>query len=128
MKKTMWGQRLPALLLALVLCLSLLPAAALADDGDFTIENGVLIKYNGPGGAVVIPDGVTVLRANTFGACNALTRILLPVNITFSSNTVFNGITPLDIYYRGTQAQWDAKSNHPLTTYTLHVNHTGPLP
>ena len=30
MKKTMWGQRLPALLLALVLCLSLLPSQVLA--------------------------------------------------------------------------------------------------
>lgn len=54
MKKTMWGQRLPALLLALVLCLSLLPTAAFAaeekqysgeDDGmvwDFDQATGTL--------------------------------------------------------------------------------------
>ncbi|MDE7262356.1 MAG: hypothetical protein K2N78_09940 [Oscillospiraceae bacterium] len=54
-----WKQRLPALRLALVICLSLLPTAALADEGNFTIKDGVLTKYNGPGGVVTIPDGVT---------------------------------------------------------------------
>ena len=31
----------------------------MSDLKDFVIENGVLKKYNGSGGQVVIPDGVT---------------------------------------------------------------------
>ena len=30
----------------------------MSDSKDFVIKNGVLEKYNGPGGEVVIPDGV----------------------------------------------------------------------
>lgn len=90
MKKTMWGQRLPALLLALVLCLSLLPAAALADDGDFTIENGVLIKYNGPGGAVVIPDGVTVIGESAFLSRTDITSVTIPDGVTEIGRSAFN--------------------------------------
>ena len=55
-------KRCLSLLLALVMCLSLglsLTVPASAANSDFVIENGVLTKYNGPGGDVVIPDGVT---------------------------------------------------------------------
>ena len=30
----------------------------MSENKDFVIENGVLKKYNGPGGEVVIPEGV----------------------------------------------------------------------
>ena len=33
---------------------------------DFVIENGVLTKYTGPDGIVVIPDGVTVIGEGVF--------------------------------------------------------------
>ena len=29
----------------------------MSGNSDFVIENGVLVKYNGPGGDVVIPEG-----------------------------------------------------------------------
>lgn len=32
------------------------------DFGDFEIINGILVKYNGPGGDVVIPEGVYLLQ------------------------------------------------------------------
>ena len=31
----------------------------MSSNNDFEIENGVLVKYTGAGGDVVIPDGVT---------------------------------------------------------------------
>ena len=51
-------KKLMALLLALsLLCTLPLPAAVFAEDSDFQIdENGVLTKYLGSGGDVVIPD------------------------------------------------------------------------
>ena len=45
-----------SLLLAVALCFGLTPMTSLAADSPFTIENGVLTKYNGPGGDVVIPE------------------------------------------------------------------------
>lgn len=47
---------------------------------EFTIEDGVLVKYNGAGGDVVIPEGVTSIGANAFEHCESLT------GVTFSKN------------------------------------------
>ena len=118
-------------LLALVLCLALLCAAAVAeglsaeelslgstvadgleidlsadipvgdapaegevsrnDDGDFVIDNGILIGYEGPGGDVVVPDGVTAIGDHVF--CNGgygCPHVLRSMNIT--SVTLPNGV------------------------------------
>lgn len=50
---------------------------------DFVIENGVLKKYTGPGGDVVIPDGVTKIATYAFCCTN-------PCNVTIgeSVNTI----------------------------------------
>ena len=40
---------------------------------DFVIENGVLIKYNGPGGDVTIPEGVKEIGWSAFKDCKKLT-------------------------------------------------------
>ena len=52
-------------LLALCLCLGLAVPAFAAED-DFIIEGGVLVEYNGTGGNVVIPDGVTEIAPEVF--------------------------------------------------------------
>ncbi len=39
---------------------------------DFIIENGVLVKYTGNGGDVVIPDGVTDIGYEAFRKCKNL--------------------------------------------------------
>ena len=44
----------------------------MSNPGDFIIENGVLKKYVGPGGDVVIPDGVTSIGEEAFRACSSL--------------------------------------------------------
>ena len=36
----------------------------MSNASDFIIENGVLKKYVGPGGTVVIPEGVTTIKEN----------------------------------------------------------------
>lgn len=63
-------------LLALALCVGLAPAA-LADDG-FEIEDGVLVSYTGPGGDIVIPDGVKEIGPYAFFFCYNLTSVAFP--------------------------------------------------
>ena len=44
---------------------------------DFVIENGVLIKYTGKGGDVVIPEGVTEIGVGSFDSCTSIKYIVL---------------------------------------------------
>lgn len=69
------------LLLALMLCLGL-TVPALAANSDFTIENGVLKKYNGSGGSVTIPHGVTAIGDYAFERRNTVTSVILPSSLT----------------------------------------------
>ncbi len=54
--------RLLSLALALLMALSFLPVKAHATNSDFVIEDGTLKEYRGPGGDVVIPEGVTSIE------------------------------------------------------------------
>ena len=46
-------------------------------DGDFVIENGTLKVYRGPGGDVVIPQGVTAIGDRAFYDCRRLTGVTI---------------------------------------------------
>ncbi len=48
----------------------------------FIIENGVLTKYNGPGGDVMIPDSVTCIGSSAFTGCESLTSVIIPNSVT----------------------------------------------
>ena len=50
-------------------------------NSDFVIENGVLLEYKGPGGEVIIPEGVTEIPILRFEHCNHLTRVVLPESL-----------------------------------------------
>lgn len=54
----------------------------MSNASDFVIENGVLEKYTGSGGDVVIPDGVTSIGDCVFMHCNSLTSITIPAGVT----------------------------------------------
>ena len=69
-------ERLLSILLALCMALTLLPGTALAAGSDFTIQNGVLTRYNGTGTAeAVIPSGVTAIGARAFNAHLEITKV-----------------------------------------------------
>ncbi len=62
----------------------------LTDAQGFIIVQGVLFQYNGPGGAVVIPEGVTRIDSWAFGTCLSLTSVVLPQGLTILGNSAFD--------------------------------------
>ena len=48
---------------------------------EFVIENGVLTKYNGPGGDVIVPEGVEKIEHSVFDNCVKLTGVTLPESL-----------------------------------------------
>lgn len=106
-------KRIVALALTAILLLALTGLAASASDSDFVIENGTLVSYNGPGGAVSIPEGVTAIGDEAFeyteitsvnfpnslttigwGAfiyCSGLTSVSIPNGVTSIGERAFEG-------------------------------------
>lgn len=111
-------KRLPALLLAVILCLSLLPATAWATDivigdseewriddqltlhidsdtgmTDWISENGT---FSGLVAAVELSEGITKIPYHAFYKCSQLTTVEIPASVTeMSKNDVFEGCTSL---------------------------------
>ena len=57
---------------------------------DFEIDgNGVLVKYKGAGGDVVIPDRVTAIGNNAFRFCDSLTSVTIPDGVTTIGRCAF---------------------------------------
>ena len=62
---------------------------------DFVIENGVLTKYVGPGGDVVVPDGVQKIGDRAFRWCNSLTSVTIPEGVISIGNNAFDSCKSL---------------------------------
>ena len=71
------------------------PTTPTVTASDFTIENGVLTKYNGKGGAVTIPSGVTSIGGRAFLKCTDLTSVMIPSGVTSIREGAFWGCTSL---------------------------------
>ena len=124
--------KLLSTLLVLCMVLSLLPGTVLAASPDFQISSeGWLNRYNGPGGAVTIPDGVIRIATYAFGGCSSVTSVTIPDSVTSIGGQAFYGCTSLtsvtipvgvteikinsflhcdslrDVYYGGSESQWN---------------------
>ena len=53
----------------------------MSNANDFIIENGVLIKYKGKGGDVVIPEGVTKIGNEVFRGKKKITGVVVPEGV-----------------------------------------------
>ncbi|MDR1678810.1 MAG: leucine-rich repeat domain-containing protein [Prevotellaceae bacterium] len=62
---------------------------------EFLIKNGVLVQYNGKGGNVVIPDGVTRIAGYVFENCSTITSVAMPETLTSIGNSAFSGCSYL---------------------------------
>lgn len=85
-------KRALCLLLALIFALAV-PAAAAEED--FTVEDGVLTAYTGPGGEVVIPDGVTAIGDGVFGGRDDIQKVTIPGTVTSIGDFAFAACTAL---------------------------------
>ena len=118
MKTTKTWIRIGLVALVLLTCFGIgIVGAAGAEEFDID-EDGVLVRYNGRGGDVVVPDGVvtigysafasnygvrsvtlpnSVTRINdsAFSDCRGLTRIQMPNRLTELGGSAFNGCTSL---------------------------------
>ena len=59
------------------------------DAADFEIINGILVKYKGAGGDVVIPNSVTVIGESAFSWCSSLTSVSIPNSVTSIGDEAF---------------------------------------
>ena len=53
----------------------------MSGNSDFVIEGGVLKKYTGPGGDVVIPEDVVEIGYQAFFGCKGLTGVTIPERV-----------------------------------------------
>ena len=80
-----------------------------------------------------VPNNVTSIGSDVFTNCTALKSIQIPKSVTSVSVYSFEGCTALtEVYYSGTQEQWDAISvdsgNEPLRSATVHCSYMQPEP
>ncbi len=61
----------------------------MCDPKDFVIENGVLKKYKGPGGDVVVPKGVKEIGWGAFENCKSITTVTIPEGVTEINTCAF---------------------------------------
>ncbi len=91
-------KRVLSLCLCIVLVLSALPATALAANAypeGFSMWGDRLSGYTGPGGDVVIPDGVTSIEPKAFYNRSDITGVTIPDSVTAIYDSAFQGCTGL---------------------------------
>lgn len=58
--------------------------------------------------SIVIEDGVTAIGSGAFSYCNKVTSITIPASVTkIMDNVTYNCVSLTDVYYGGTQADWN---------------------
>ena len=73
---------------------------------DFEIVNGVLSKYKGAGGDVVIPDTVTTIGAKAFADCAHLTSVVIPNSVKTIDDFAFENCNNLTSVHISNSVNW----------------------
>ena len=62
---------------------------------EFVIKNGILKRYNGAGGDVTVPDGVSRIGKRAFFCCIELESVTLPSGVTKIGDEAFSSCLTL---------------------------------
>ena len=96
---------------------------------DFDItDKGLLAKYSGSSGDVVIPSNVTAISMYWYKQdSDKLTSVTIPSSVTLIERSAFAFCRNLtDVYYEGSEAQWKAinaeRPDEELLKATIHYN------
>ena len=91
MRKQRWNRFLVAVISILLVCATCFAASAKnAENSDFEINGTTLVKYNGPGGEVTVPEGIEALADDAFDG-SAVTKVNLPESLkSIGSHCFFN--------------------------------------
>lgn len=82
---------LAGLLLAALLVLDIDPGMVYAGTGDFSIHDGVLTNYVGPGGNVVIPGSVREIGEKAFAGAITVNSVTIPASVKKIGADAFSG-------------------------------------
>lgn len=75
---------------------------------------------------IEFPSGLTEIGMYAFDSCRNLTTVSIPKSVTYIGERAFGSCPITDVYYEGTQSEWEAisgVSNAKITeTATIHYN------
>lgn len=84
---------------------------------------GVFRECTNLGSGITIPYGIKQIQEQTFYACRSLVSITIPNSITTISSYALTGCSNLtDVYYNGSESQWNAISIHASNTSLTNAN------
>ena len=67
-----------------------------SENGDFRIEDGVLVEYTGEGGIITIPEEVTTIGEGAFYQCSSLKSVTIPEGVTTIAGALFYQCSSLE--------------------------------
>lgn len=59
------------------------------DEADFVLENGVLVRYTGKGGSVVLPTAVEIIGSKAFEGNETITELIVPGPLKMIEDNAF---------------------------------------
>lgn len=94
----------------------------------YTVSGRTVMYYPAAkeGSIFVMPDSVDQLQKGAFISAQNLASIVIPASVTTIRDSAFDGYNIRDIYYEGTEEQWNkmqVADDEVLKNITLHFNH-----
>ena len=63
----------------------------------YTVKDGTLLRYSGPCGDLILPDGIRSIASGAFANCTDLHSVILPESVEIAEDGAFRGCDALSI-------------------------------